>query len=97
MKLRLVAVGAKSPGWVDAGYAEYARRMPRECALELVEIAPANRKGWPVARMLADVGADEEADDPSLLVDPRSARAQVREGPPGASTLDRISYRGAAT
>ena len=56
MKLRLVAVGAKSPGWVDAGYAEYARRMPRECALELVEIAPANRKGWPVARMLADEG-----------------------------------------
>jgi 23S rRNA (pseudouridine1915-N3)-methyltransferase len=56
VKLRLVAVGAKSPGWVDAGFSDYARRMPRECALELVEIAPANRKGWPVARMLADEG-----------------------------------------
>jgi 23S rRNA (pseudouridine1915-N3)-methyltransferase len=56
VKLRLVAVGAKSPGWVDAGFSDYARRMPRECALELVEIAPANRKGWPVTRMLADEG-----------------------------------------
>ena len=56
MKLRLVAVGAKSPGWVDAGFTDYARRMPRECALELVEIAPANRKGWPSERVLADEG-----------------------------------------
>lgn len=56
MKLRLVAVGAKSPGWVDAGYSDYARRMPRECALDLVEIAPANRRGWPSERILADEG-----------------------------------------
>lgn len=54
MKLRLVAVGAKSPDWVNAGFLDYARRMPRECALELAEIAPANRKGWPTQRVLAD-------------------------------------------
>ncbi len=54
MKLRLVAVGAKSPDWVNAGFTDYARRMPRECALELAEIAPANRKGWPTERVLAD-------------------------------------------
>ena len=57
MKLRLIAVGAKSPDWVNAGFSDYARRMPRECALELVEIAPANRKGWPSERVLADEGA----------------------------------------
>ena len=57
MKLRLIAVGAKSPDWVNAGFSDYARRMPRECALELVEIAPANRKGWPAERVLADEGA----------------------------------------
>ena len=56
MKLRLVAVGAKSPAWVDAGFTDYARRMPRECALELVEITPANRKGWPAERIRADEG-----------------------------------------
>lgn len=55
MKLRLIAVGAKSPGWVDAGFTDYARRMPRECALELVELAPANRK-LPMDRILADEG-----------------------------------------
>lgn len=31
------------PDWVQAGYQEYARRMPRECALELREIPLATR------------------------------------------------------
>ena len=26
------------PGWVEAGYAEYAKRLPGQCALHLVEI-----------------------------------------------------------
>jgi len=56
VKLRLVAVGSKSPDWVNAGYQEYARRMPRDCAVELVEIAPASRKGWPAERIRVDEG-----------------------------------------
>ena len=31
------------PGWVEAGYAEYAKRLPGECALHLVEIDPGHR------------------------------------------------------
>ena len=31
------------PEWVDAGFAEYSRRMPAECALELKEIEPGRR------------------------------------------------------
>ena len=31
------------PDWVQSGYEEYAKRMPRECALELREIALAQR------------------------------------------------------
>ena len=31
------------PGWVQAGYAEYAKRLPPECALQLVEIEPGHR------------------------------------------------------
>ena len=31
------------PDWVNTAYEEYARRMPRECALKLTEIAPAHR------------------------------------------------------
>ena len=43
MKLRLLAVGTKMPAWVEQGYAEYAKRLPADCALELVEIAPGHR------------------------------------------------------
>ena len=43
MKLRIIAVGHKMPGWVMAGYAEYAKRMPREAKIELVEIKPEPR------------------------------------------------------
>ncbi|MGE0624602.1 MAG: 23S rRNA (pseudouridine(1915)-N(3))-methyltransferase RlmH [Pseudomonadales bacterium] len=56
MKLRLLAVGARSPDWVAAGFEDYARRMPRNCPLELVEIEPASRKGWATDRILAAEG-----------------------------------------
>lgn len=45
MRLLIVAVGHKMPDWVAAGYAEYAKRMPRETRLELVEIKPEKRAG----------------------------------------------------
>jgi len=42
------------PGWVDAGFAEYARRLPRDWALEVVELKPAARdRGKTVEQMLA--------------------------------------------
>lgn len=31
------------PGWVEAGYTEYAKRMSSECVLNLVEIDPVRR------------------------------------------------------
>ena len=43
MKLRILAVGHKMPAWIEAGYREYARRMPSDAALELVEIRPEKR------------------------------------------------------
>lgn len=43
MKINLVAVGNKMPSWVDQGFEEYSRRLPRECQLQLVEIAAAKR------------------------------------------------------
>lgn len=54
MRIRLIAVGTKMPGWVSAGYQEYSKRLPRELQLELVEIAPGNRnKGADPARAMA--------------------------------------------
>lgn len=50
----MVAVGTRLPEWLDAGFTEYAKRMPRELPLELVEIKPEPRTtGKSVAAMLA--------------------------------------------
>ena len=38
MRVRLIAVGNKMPKWVTEGYDEYAKRLPKDFALELVEI-----------------------------------------------------------
>lgn len=43
MRLRLVCVGQKMPEWVSQGYTEYARRMPPELPVELVEIPMPHR------------------------------------------------------
>ncbi|MBL4796184.1 MAG: 23S rRNA (pseudouridine(1915)-N(3))-methyltransferase RlmH [Oleispira sp.] len=43
MKLRLLAVGQKMPSWVEQGYKEYAKRLPADCKLELVELASGHR------------------------------------------------------
>ena len=43
MKLILCAVGHRMPPWVGAGFEDYARRMPREMPIELIEIRPEQR------------------------------------------------------
>ncbi|MYN14773.1 23S rRNA (pseudouridine(1915)-N(3))-methyltransferase RlmH [Pusillimonas sp. TS35] len=43
MKLIVVAVGQRMPGWVEAGWQDYARRLPADCALELREVKPEPR------------------------------------------------------
>jgi 23S rRNA (pseudouridine1915-N3)-methyltransferase len=43
VRLLVVAVGHRAPAWIDAGFAEYARRMPKEARLELVSIRPEPR------------------------------------------------------
>jgi len=43
MRLLVLAVGHKMPAWVSAGFDDYARRMPREMPIHLVEIKPEPR------------------------------------------------------
>lgn len=43
MKLTIIAVGHKMPGWVSSGYEDYARRMPPDMSLALTEIKPGHR------------------------------------------------------
>ena len=57
MKLRILAVGTKMPDWVETGVDVYTKRMPRDCAIEFVEIAPGNRgKNADIARAMAQEG-----------------------------------------
>ena len=43
MQLIVAAVGHKMPAWIEAGFQEYAKRMPPECRLVLKEIKPIER------------------------------------------------------
>ena len=57
MRIRIIAVGTKMPDWVEQGYAEYAKRMPRDCVVELVELPLAQRgKNTDIARAMEKEG-----------------------------------------
>ena len=43
MKLRLLTVSNKQPGWIVDGAEEYARRLPREWGFQIVEVKPEAR------------------------------------------------------
>lgn len=54
MRLLVAAVGHRMPAWVDDGFAEYAKRMPREAPLELVAVkAEPRNSGKPVEVLMA--------------------------------------------
>jgi 23S rRNA (pseudouridine1915-N3)-methyltransferase len=43
MRIHIISIGNKMPDWVIQGFNEYARRMPAECQLNLIELQPAQR------------------------------------------------------
>ncbi len=78
MKLVVVAVGHRMPAWVEAGFDEFARRMPRELPLQLVEVkAEPRTSGKTVDAMMAAEAARIEAVLPArcrrLILDERGA------------------------
>jgi len=56
VRLIVATVAVRAPDWVVAGWNEYAKRMPRELPLELLEIRPEPREGGktPAAMMSAE-------------------------------------------
>lgn len=57
MQIHLIAVGNRMPAWVTDSFQEYAKRLPRECALKLVEIAPGKRgRNADIQRIVRDEG-----------------------------------------
>ncbi|MCB1678939.1 MAG: 23S rRNA (pseudouridine(1915)-N(3))-methyltransferase RlmH [Halioglobus sp.] len=58
MRLSIVAMGTRMPGWVEEGVREYARRMPRELQLDWREIPLARRGGEVDAQRLCEREGD---------------------------------------
>ena len=57
MRIHLIAVGSRMPDWVTRGFEEYARRLPADCALQLVEIVAGKRgKNADIVRITRDEG-----------------------------------------
>lgn len=58
MRIRLIAIGTRMPDWIEAGYRDYATRLPKTLALELVELPVEHRgKNADVARLRDAEGA----------------------------------------
>ena len=58
MRLLIIAVGTRMPGWVDEAFGDFAKRMPRECALELVEVKAEPRSGGKTAEQMMAAEAE---------------------------------------
>src|SRR5690606_27385822 len=57
MRLRILAVGTRMPGWVTEGFNEYRKRLPPEIRVELVELPLGPRgKGQPLERAMEREG-----------------------------------------
>jgi 23S rRNA (pseudouridine1915-N3)-methyltransferase len=57
MKIRLIAVGTKMPGWVEQGVNEYQKRLPPELKLDVKEIPLGKRgKGADINRAITREG-----------------------------------------
>ncbi len=67
MDITLIAAGTRMPAWVNEGYREYARRLPHECRLQLVEI-PLGQRGRSASTQRA---VSEEGKRMLAATDPR--------------------------
>lgn len=61
MKIKLIAVGTRMPGWVDEAVEEYVRRLPGDFSLQ-VRAVPMARRG-----RNADAGKARQQESDSLL------------------------------
>ena len=57
MKFIVASVGHKMPGWISDGFNEYAKRMPREAKIDLLEIKPEPRSGGKTTEQIMEAEA----------------------------------------
>jgi len=86
MRIALIAVGTRMPAWVEQGYQEYARRLPADCTLQLVEVPAGKRgKGADIARITRQEG------EKMLAAVPKGARIVTLEVTGRAWTTENLS------
>jgi 23S rRNA (pseudouridine1915-N3)-methyltransferase len=91
VRIVILAVGEKPPAWVRDGFTDYARRLPKPWAPELVELPLGLRgKGADPARAIADEGARV------LSALPKSAHVVALDERGSAWTSVQLSQRMAA-
>jgi len=59
MRLIVCAVGHRMPAWIATGFAEFAGRMPREAAIQLIEVRPESRPAKPSPAIITKIMAAE--------------------------------------
>jgi 23S rRNA (pseudouridine1915-N3)-methyltransferase len=53
LKLTILSLSHKMPAWAQGGYDEFAKRMPPEARIELIELKPEVRSSKSVEKLLA--------------------------------------------
>ncbi|MAZ89348.1 MAG: 23S rRNA (pseudouridine(1915)-N(3))-methyltransferase RlmH [Cellvibrionaceae bacterium] len=57
MRFKIIAVGTRMPGWVEDGFKDYAKRLPRDFSVEVVELPLGQRgKNASVTKAIAKEG-----------------------------------------
>ena len=87
MKLYLIAVGHKMPDWVESGFKEYTKRMPREATIELIELKPGQRSGSSVDKAM------ETERDRILAALPQGCRKVILDERGAAWTTMKLAER----
>jgi len=70
VKIRILAAGGKMPRWVEDGYGEYAKRLPREISVDMVEI-PLGNRGQKNSAALVDKARRKEGEAMLAALGPR--------------------------
>lgn len=68
MQIDLIAVGKKMPAWIESGFKEYTKRLPKNINFKLIEITPATRS----KNNNADTYKQKEQEKIEAILSPKS-------------------------
>lgn len=91
MKLRVVAVGQRAPGWADAAWDDFAKRFPPEMRLELQAVKAEPRQGGRTAAQC--MAAEAQRIEAALAGAGRGARRVVLDEHGSRVTTAQLAQR----